>query len=59
MQLFDTWAGELDADDYREFELPATQLLIAELARRRYAGDSFHQSIESPARDLAKPASMS
>jgi uroporphyrinogen decarboxylase len=32
VQLFDTWAGELDASAYRDFELPATQLLIAELA---------------------------
>ncbi len=32
VQLFDTWAGELDASGYREFELPATQLLISELA---------------------------
>jgi uroporphyrinogen decarboxylase len=31
VQLFDTWAGELSRRDYREFELPATQLLIAEL----------------------------
>lgn len=32
VQLFDTWAGELDATTYRDFELPATQLLIEELA---------------------------
>jgi uroporphyrinogen decarboxylase len=32
VQLFDTWAGELDASTYRDFELPATQLLIEELA---------------------------
>ena len=32
VQLFDTWAGELDAPVYREFELPATQLLIEELS---------------------------
>jgi len=32
VQLFDTWAGELDAVGYREFELPATQLLIDALA---------------------------
>jgi uroporphyrinogen decarboxylase len=32
VQLFDTWAGELSAPDYRRFELPATQLLVAELA---------------------------
>ena len=36
VQLFDTWAGELDALAYRDFELPATQLLIHELA----AGDT-------------------
>ena len=34
VQLFDTWAGELDAPTYRDFELPATQLLIEELAPR-------------------------
>jgi uroporphyrinogen decarboxylase len=32
VQLFDTWAGELDCAAYRDFELPATQLLIEELA---------------------------
>src|SRR4029077_13749148 len=32
VQLFDTWAGELDAAAYRDFEHPATQLLIDELA---------------------------
>jgi uroporphyrinogen decarboxylase len=32
VQLFDTWIGELSARDYREFALPATQLLIRELA---------------------------
>jgi uroporphyrinogen decarboxylase len=32
VQIFDTWAGELDSSAYREFELPATQLLIEELA---------------------------
>ncbi len=31
VQIFDTWAGELGAAAYREFELPATQLLISEL----------------------------
>jgi uroporphyrinogen decarboxylase len=31
VQLFDTWAGELSATDYREFALPATQLLISEI----------------------------
>ena len=43
MQLFDTWVGELDAPAYRDFELPATQLLIEELAPRRYARDSLFQ----------------
>jgi uroporphyrinogen decarboxylase len=36
VQLFDTWAGELGAPAYRDFELPATQLLLAQLS----AGDT-------------------
>ena len=32
VQLFDTWAGELSVEDYRDFELPAMQLLLSELA---------------------------
>ncbi len=36
MQLFDTWVGELTLDQYREFALPATQLLIEEIG----AGDT-------------------
>ncbi len=31
VQLFDTWCGELGRQDYEEFALPATQLLIDEL----------------------------
>jgi uroporphyrinogen decarboxylase len=31
VQLFDTWAGELSAENYCQYELPATQLLLAEL----------------------------
>ena len=31
VQLFDTWVGELTLDQYREFALPATQLLIEEI----------------------------
>jgi len=31
VQLFDTWAGELSRDSYDAFELPALQLLLAEL----------------------------
>jgi uroporphyrinogen decarboxylase len=31
VQLFDSWVGELDAPTYRDLELPATQLLLAEL----------------------------
>jgi uroporphyrinogen decarboxylase len=36
VQLFDTWAGELTLAEYREFALPATQLLIEEIG----AGDT-------------------
>jgi uroporphyrinogen decarboxylase len=36
VQLFDTWVGELTLDQYREFALPATQLLIDEIG----AGDT-------------------
>jgi uroporphyrinogen decarboxylase len=36
VQLFDTWVGELTLDQYREFALPATQLLIEEMG----AGDT-------------------
>ena len=36
VQLFDTWAGELTLEQYREFALPATQLLIEEIG----AGDT-------------------
>ena len=34
VQLFDTWAGELTLEQYREFALPATQLLIEEIVAR-------------------------
>src|SRR6202166_889917 len=36
VQLFDTWVGELTLEQYREFALPATQLLIEEIG----AGDA-------------------
>jgi uroporphyrinogen decarboxylase len=36
VQLFDTWVGELTLDQYREFALPATQLLLEEIG----AGDT-------------------
>jgi len=32
IQLFDTWACELSADEYREFELPATRAIFEALA---------------------------
>jgi uroporphyrinogen decarboxylase len=32
VQLFDTWASELSADDYAEFELPATRQVIDAVA---------------------------
>src|SRR5258707_12515740 len=36
VQLFDPWVGELTLEQYREFALPATQLLIEEIG----AGDT-------------------
>jgi uroporphyrinogen decarboxylase len=36
VQLFDSWVGELTLEQYREFALPATQLLIEEIG----AGDT-------------------
>jgi len=36
VQLFDTWVGELTLEQYKEFALPATQLLIEEIG----AGDT-------------------
>jgi uroporphyrinogen decarboxylase len=32
VQLFDTWAGELTPEEYAEFELPATRLVIDAIA---------------------------
>jgi len=32
VQLFDTWAGELSTEEYDAFELPATQMILQELA---------------------------
>jgi uroporphyrinogen decarboxylase len=34
IQLFDTWAGELNGDDYEEFALPATQKIFAAVGDR-------------------------
>lgn len=33
IQLFDTWAGELTQQQYEEFELPATQMVLQSLAK--------------------------
>ncbi len=35
VQLFDTWAGELSTEEYDTFELPATQMILQELAGER------------------------
>ena len=47
IQLFDTWAGELSADEYSAFELPATQMvyeLVGETSAPKilYAKGSKH-----------------
>jgi uroporphyrinogen decarboxylase len=33
IQLFDTWAGELTQQEYEEFELPATQMILQSLTK--------------------------
>jgi uroporphyrinogen decarboxylase len=33
VQLFDTWAGELTKEEYEEFELPATQIVLDSLKK--------------------------
>jgi uroporphyrinogen decarboxylase len=35
VQLFDTWAGELDPADYAAFELPATRMIFEALEKTR------------------------
>jgi uroporphyrinogen decarboxylase len=35
IQLFDTWAGELDAEEYRSFELPATRAIFKAIEDER------------------------
>src|SRR5262249_56215649 len=34
IQLFDTWAGELNRDDYEEFALPATRKIFEAVGNR-------------------------
>jgi uroporphyrinogen decarboxylase len=44
-QLFDSWAGTLSADDYRQFVLPHSRRVFAELAYRHPAAASIHFGI--------------
>jgi uroporphyrinogen decarboxylase len=41
IQLFDTWAGELSTEQYREFELPATHAILDSLAKTGVARTLF------------------
>src|SRR5258708_20194563 len=52
VQLFDTWVGELTLKQYREFALPATQLLIEEIG----AGDAPIILYTKPSTPFLTPA---
>jgi uroporphyrinogen decarboxylase len=39
VQLFDTWAGELTEQEYEDFELPATQMVLQSLAKTSESND--------------------
>ena len=41
VQLFDTWAGLLSAEEYRKFALPYTQSIFRELAKYRQQGSAL------------------
>ena len=45
VQLFDTWAGELSAEDYREWALPAVARAIAGIRRNDRARDPLRQRL--------------
>ncbi len=60
VQLFDTWAGELDPEDYAEFALPAAERALAQVEgapRLFYARTGYlHQALEAlPCEGLAVP----
>ena len=47
VQLFDTWCGELNLEDYENFALPAVQQVIAGISGKR-SGHLLHQGFEAP-----------
>ena len=54
VQLFDTWAGELSAEEYAEFELPATRAVIGALESAGVPRILFAKGSARHLRNLAK-----
>lgn len=54
VQLFDTWACELSADEYREFELPATRQIFESLCAPNIAKILFAKGSSTHLESMAQ-----